>query len=173
MWKTALRVTMFLLVASVSPAEGGPCGPACAVQRAACMGTARVDRLACKASCRDAGSPQARGECVRQCITTFRTAKRTCVQDAIACDMDCVPGDGCLVACGRELGQCGREVSRAAQACRVLCGRVPLDRGRCLGACAMAARLGMAGCRTASQACVAACQASPSGAFLDSSASPF
>jgi hypothetical protein len=166
----ALVVLGLVLVADVSSAGAGPCGPVCGAQRVACMGAARVDRLACKATCRDAGSPQLRGECARQCVATFRTAKRTCVADAVTCQTSCNP-DGCLGGCGRELGACGRDVARAASACRALCARVPFDRGRCLGACALAARLGVGACRTAFQSCMQTCQASPSGAFLDPSPS--
>jgi hypothetical protein len=170
MGKIGLLVLGLALVLGVSSAEAGGCGPVCGVQKLACLNTARMERLACKATCRD---EQNRGECARRCADTYRTAKRTCSSENATCRIDCASGDGCLAMCGRQLGQCNREVARAAGSCRALCGRVPLDRGPCLGACAMAARLGTAGCRMTFRSCAAICEGSPSGAFLDPSAGLF
>jgi hypothetical protein len=172
MGKLGLVVIGLALVASVRSADAG-CGPVCGVQKAACMESARGQRLACKASCRQLATPPERVACARNCVSTFRTAKSTCRTDHTTCRTNCPPEGSCLGQCGQVLGQCAREVAHLVSECRSLCSRVPFDRGRCLSACSMAKQMGMSLCQTALMACSDACEGSPSGAFLDSPAGLF
>jgi hypothetical protein len=172
MGKLGLVVLGLTLVAGAQAADAG-CAPVCGMQKTACLGSARLERLSCKASCRQLATPEERVPCARNCVSTFRTAKGTCRSDHTVCRTNCPPEGSCLGQCGQMFGQCAREATRLASQCRVICSRIPLEHERCMSACAMANQLGMSLCRTGFMACRDTCEGSPSGAFVDSSVSPF
>ena len=141
------------------------------VQKRACVKAGRMTMLSCKEECRDSSEPTARGACMRSCSSAFRATKRGCRSDHAGCREACgSPAGpsrphGCIGDCGGELAACVRGVSGETRACRVD-GRTMGDhRGRGTE-CAGAVSTGVAMCRETFEARKAACNASPSGAFL-------
>jgi hypothetical protein len=182
-----LVLGLAIALAGVGGARADECHSGCGVGTVACMKTARTDRGACRASCRQSSGRKARG-CMRACVATFRDARSTCGSDHDDCVATCTPPSGgpsdgaCEGACGRALGSCARNVMATARSCVQGCGgsvhhesedgssdggQSHGDRGACAHGCASAAHDGLEGCRDDFETCMEACGGSPSGAFVD------
>ncbi len=157
-----LAIAMFVATASLvgaRPARAQTCPAACGREKAACLQTARVDKLACKQACRSTPGT-ATGACMTSCMTGFRAAKTACQDTHTSCLSLCPPPpppSSCtgaiLDTCGRELATCAQGVVAQAKACARGCPPAP-DRLSCLEGCAAAARAGAAACAEGFRACV-------------------
>src|SRR5262249_31780110 len=121
----------------------------CAGDGRACLAAAKVDALACGASCASAPGEDA-SACRVACRAGMRAARRACRADFAACTETCT---GSCAACGLALASCGGRVAGALRTCAAGCARD----ATCLDGCAGAAASDRSACRGAFAACQAGC----------------
>jgi hypothetical protein len=182
----SLRIAVIAIVAgaavpvlcATAHAQGVPAGTAaaqcvkgCAMQKKACVQTARTVALACKQDCRQNTAPDQLGTCMKGCSSTFRATKDTCRADQQTCIAGCRaagPGGGgagidsaaCLGTCGSDLADCARGVTSAAKDCVSGCRGAP-DRLACLQGCGAAAETGAQTCASNFEMCSTSCAPAP------------
>jgi hypothetical protein len=142
------------------------CVRGCAIQKKACIQTARATSLTCKQDCRTNSAPQDLGTCMKGCSTTFRSTKDGCNATQKTCIGACHPASGtpesepammsCRGSCGTDLADCAGGVVTAARTCLSGC-RSATDRLSCFQGCAADAQSGAEGCGSTFETCGSSC----------------
>jgi len=166
----AAVIPLFAATAHATPpgvaagTSAAQCVRGCAMQKKACIQTARTTALACKQDCRANSAPQDRGTCMRGCSTAFRTSKDSCNAAQKTCITTCHPAAGgddagamsCRGGCGTDLAGCAKDVIAAAKSCKTGC-RTATDRLSCFQNCASDAETGAEGCASGFEMCGSSC----------------
>ena len=171
-----LAVAAIPLLAATAHASGhgvsagtsaAQCVRGCAMQKKACVQSARTTSLACKQDCRTNSAPPDLGTCMKGCSTTFRDTKDGCNAAQKTCIETCHPAAGgadgddaatmsCRGGCGTSLADCAKGVVGTAKTCLTGC-RSTTDRLSCFQGCAADAQSGAEGCASDFETCGSGC----------------